>query len=100
MASQAQGRAPVRILTTSGVQFLTGLSDGDATTVARHWNGIRLYLDTGNTNGLTHSAGRTVTGRDPDGQQQRVALETDPDRIEWAALRGDVRFDSIYDEVQ
>jgi hypothetical protein len=70
--------------------MLPGLSDSDASTVGQHWNAVRRYLEHGDETDLSHFAGVTVAGR---------LLETDADVIEWHAIRGDVRFESIYDEV-
>ena len=83
-------RADVRALTTRGVEMLPGLSDIDASTVGRHWNAVRRYLEYGYETDLSNFHGVSVAGR---------FLETDPDVIDWHALRGDVRFESIYDEV-
>jgi hypothetical protein len=80
----------MRVLTTHGVKMLGGLSDTDASTVGRHWNAVRRYLEYGYETDLSTFQGVTVSGR---------FLETDPDVIDWYALRGDVRFESIYDEV-
>jgi hypothetical protein len=79
----------IRVLTTEGLQFLQ-VSDHDASLVGAHWNAVRRYLDTGDHTALTHSQGVTVDGH---------VLETDPETIEWLAIRGDVRFESIYNEV-
>jgi hypothetical protein len=70
--------------------MLAGLSDSDASTVGRHWNAVRRYLEYGDETDLSNFHGVTVAGH---------ALETDPFVIEWHAVRGDVRFESIYDEV-
>lgn len=81
---------PMRVLSTDGVQFVGGLSAHDASEVGRHWNAIRRYLEYGEETDLSAFAGVAVGGR---------MLETDLYQIEWHAVRGDVRFESIYDEV-
>jgi hypothetical protein len=80
----------MRVFTTRGVEMIGGLSDTDATIVGRHWNAVRRYLEYGDETDLSNFQGVTVAGR---------FLETDPDVIDWHALRGDVRFEAIYDEV-
>ncbi len=91
MASRpAASRPPLRVLTTAGVQFLPGLTDREASVVGRHWNALRRYLDYGDDSALTEFEQVEVGG---------YQLETDLDAIEWHAIRGDVRFESIYDEV-
>jgi hypothetical protein len=83
-------RPDMRVLTTRGVEMLAGLSDSDASTVGRHWNAVRRYLEYGYQTDLSNFQGVSVASR---------FLETDPDVIDWHALRGDVRFESIYDEI-
>ncbi len=91
MASRSRShRPPLRVLTTTGVQFLSDLTDREATVVGRHWNALRRYLDFGDEAGLAEFEQIEVGGYE---------LETDLDAIEWQAVRGDVRFESIYDEV-
>ncbi|HEX2807585.1 MAG TPA: hypothetical protein VHN80_15585 [Kineosporiaceae bacterium] len=41
MARPRRDRAPLRVLTTTGVQVVSHLSDRDATVVARHWKAVR-----------------------------------------------------------
>jgi len=85
-----QIRPPIRVLTRQGIQFLPNLTDQEASQVGRHWNAVRRYLEYGDETGLDHLDGVTVGG---------FTLETDPYAIEWHAVRGEVRFESIYDEV-
>jgi hypothetical protein len=70
--------------------FLAGLTGAEATTVGRHWNAVRTYLEHGDDRKLTQFINMRVAGH---------LLETDPNVIEWHAIRGDVRFESIYDEI-
>jgi hypothetical protein len=81
---------PIRVLTTVGVMFIPDLPPSEASVVGRHWNAVRAYLDFCDERPLEQLDGGTVAG---------FALETDLDRIEWHAVRGDVSFESIYDEV-
>jgi hypothetical protein len=92
MAQQSSppARPPIRVLATGGIIFLTGLTTAEATTVGRHWNAVRSYLEYGDDRKLVQFINVRVAGH---------LLEADPLVIEWHALRGDVRFESIYDEV-
>jgi hypothetical protein len=83
-------RPPIRVLTTQGVKFVGGLSDRDASTVGAHWNAVRRYLDTGEDYQLAGFDDVEIDGE---------VLETGIDAIEYWAIRGEVRFDDIYDEV-
>ena len=85
-----QIRPPVKVLTTTGLEILPNLTDQEASQVGRHWNAVRRYLEYGDETGLTHLDGVTVGG---------FILETDLYAIEWHAMRSEVRFESIYDEV-
>jgi hypothetical protein len=79
----------MRVLTTDGLQFLSNLSDRDASQVGRHWNALRRYLDTGQDFDMPEFDAVDVAG---------YRLETRTDVIEWHAIRGDVRFEDIYEE--
>jgi hypothetical protein len=83
-------RAPLRVLTTAGVQVVSHLSDRDATVVGRHWNAVRRYLDVGEDNDLADFDGVDIAGHE---------LETRLDAIEGHAIRGEIRFEDIYEEV-
>jgi hypothetical protein len=80
----------IRVLTTLGVQFIPDLPADQASLVGRHWNAVRAYLDFGDEGPLDQIDRTPVAG---------FELETDLDSIEWHAVRGDVSFESIYDEV-
>lgn len=90
MPSPRRSRRALRVLTTTGLQFLPGLTDRQARAVGRHWNALRRYLDFGDDTALAEFEQAEVGG---------YQLETDLDAIEGHAIRGDVRFESIYDEV-
>jgi hypothetical protein len=94
------GRDAIRMLSTSGVVFLAAVTNTDAGIIGRHWNAVRRYLETGDSDDLEPFEQVRVTGRDDSGQARRVVLETDLDEIDRYAIRGDIRFESIYDEVQ
>jgi hypothetical protein len=81
--------------------FIADLSDSDATAVARHWNAVRRFLETVEDADLSEFQAAELRGIDPETGRHVVArLETDPDAIELLAQRGEVTFESIYDEVQ
>lgn len=44
MAQQGSLRPPIRVLTTGGITFLTGLTPVEASNVGQHWNAVRTYL--------------------------------------------------------
>ncbi len=90
MPSPRRSRPPIRVLTTAGLQFLPDLTEREASAVGRHWNALRRYLDHGDDFQLAEFEQVEVGG---------YQLETDVSAIEWHAVRGDVRFESIYDEV-
>ncbi len=89
MKTAIANRAHLRVLTTGGIEFLD-LTHTEASIVGRHWNAIRHYLEAGDSSGLHQLRGVRVAGHE---------LETRFDVIEWHAVRGDVTFESIYDEV-
>lgn len=93
-------RHPVRVLSTHGLAYLANLDPRDATLVGRHWNAIRGYLDTGDSVELADFDNIEIQGADKQGIAVRAVLETDLDTIDMHAIRGDVSFESIYDEVQ
>jgi hypothetical protein len=80
----------IRVLTTRGAQFLTGLTRDQASAVGRHWNAVRRYLDTGQDFQLGEFDDVDIDGE---------TLETGIDAIEYWAIRGEVQFEDIYDEV-
>jgi len=89
MAS-SPSRGPVRVLTNGGLVHLRGLDDAEATEVGRHWNAVRRYLETGDDAALAEFEHAFIRGRE---------LAASPRIVEWFAVRGEVAFESIYDEV-
>lgn len=83
-------RPSIRVLTPEGVEFVSGLSATQTSLVAQHWNAIRRYLETGDDNDLADLEGLAVGGH---------PLETQPQAVETHAIRGEIDFESIYDEV-
>ncbi len=47
MSNPRPSRTPIRVLTTTGLQFLPDLTEREASEVGRHWNALRRYLDFG-----------------------------------------------------
>jgi hypothetical protein len=60
----------------------------DASIVARHWNAVKHFLATGETERLTRFRRVSVAGR---------RLETDPAAVENWARRGELDFEDIYE---
>ncbi len=85
-----QSRGPIRVLTTGGVIHLRGLDDAEASEVGRHWNAVRRYLETGDDSALAEFQHSFIRGRE---------LAASATVVEWHAVRGEVAFESIYDEV-
>jgi len=86
----------IRVFTTEGVDFVDGLDPWERSTVARHWNAVRDFLEDGDPHSLRsleaellRSADGVVVGD--------VELVFDLDAIEREAFRGDVHFESIYE---
>lgn len=82
-------RPTIRVFTIDGVQFVAGLSAIQTSLVARHWNAIRRYLETGDDVDLADLDGVAVGGH---------RLETRPPVVESHAVRGEVEFESIYED--
>lgn len=95
--------AGMRVLTTRGVVVLEGISTEEASLIGRHWNAIRRYLEYGEEDELSSFRSRFVGGStslsSADVPMGGYELEADVEAIEWHAVRGNVTFESIYDEV-
>jgi hypothetical protein len=79
----------MRMLTTSGVQVLAvEIGSEAASAIGRHWNAVKDFLHTGDTGGLEPFRGLRILG---------YRFETDPDRIERWAQRGELDFEDIYE---
>ena len=85
-----RARRSILVLTTQGLEFPSDLTEREASAAGRHWNAVRRYLDYGYDWDLAEFEGVEVGG---------FELETRTNAIEWHAVRGEVRFESIYDEV-
>ena len=89
MNVQKSHRPAMRAVTRGGTVLLPDLTDAEATLVARHDNAVRKYLYTGDHTDLEEFDGMTVAGHQ---------LETDLDELDRYALRGEIRFEDIYDQ--
>lgn len=79
----------MRMLTTSGVEVLAvEFGSEAASTIGRHWNAVKDFLNTGQTAGLEPFRGTRIL---------LYRFETDPDRIERWAQRGELDFEDIYE---
>lgn len=86
----------IRVFTRTGVVFAADLRPAQKSVIAHHWNAIRRYLEYGDDTALVDLE------RDLGPEEVRLGrhvLSFDLDEIEYHAFRGDVRFESIYDEV-
>ena len=91
----------IRVLTTDGLKVLS-LDDREASLVGHHWNAVRRFLEYGDDAPLAALEGQRVGHSEFDhmpGIPGGYELETDLDAIEWHAVRGEVSFESIYDDV-
>jgi len=70
--------------------MLSGLTTAERTLIAQHSNAVRTYLETGRETTLKGFVGVTVSG---------LLLESDPRRIDWWGLTGELAYDSIYGDV-
>jgi hypothetical protein len=77
----------MRVLMTTGVEFLEVTDPTERSTVGQHWNAVRTYLNTGDDSRLRQFEGETVA----------VRLETDLDTIDELARRGELDFPDIYE---
>jgi hypothetical protein len=77
----------MRRLTTEGLDFVEVADAAEQSTLGSYWNAVRTYLRTGDDSQLWAFEGEVIAGR---------ALETDLDRIEEWARRGEISFEDIY----
>jgi hypothetical protein len=89
-----QARMPIRVVTTQGITVVDGLRKKDRSRVARHWNAIGRYLDTGKTDSLSKFDGVTIGGYD---EVPEYELETRLDPLDDYQNTGDIEVDSIYE---
>lgn len=97
MPKSTSTRRAVRVLSRSGIVFAPGLQPAALTLIAHHWNAVRRYLEYGDDSALV-DVERTIEDCGDVTVGDHVLL-FDLDLIEYYAMRGDVRFESIYDEV-
>lgn len=78
----------MRILTSSGPEWVDVPSNSDASDIGSFWNGVRKFVNTGDDSGLWSFEGRVIGDYE---------LLTDLDEIEYWALRGELEFEDIYE---
>lgn len=81
-------RERMRVLTTRGQRWMQ-LDDGAASVVARHWNEVRRFLETGDEQPLLDFSQYLI---------DEQHLETDPMVIYALGHRGELNFDDLYGE--
>ena len=82
--------APMRMLTTSGVEVAAVEVGSDAASaIGQHWNAVKHFLHTGDTSVLTPFAGSRIL---------RYQFEVDPAKIERWAMRGELDFEDPYEQ--
>lgn len=86
----------IRVFGTRGVTHADGLDPWERSTVARHWNAVREFLERGEDRTLRALEAELL--QTPNGVMVGdVELGFDLDLIEREAFRGEVRFESIYE---
>ena len=83
-----KGQQTIRVLTTQGPIYVTGLSKRERSRVGRHATAVGVYLQTDDTSDLEAFEGLTVGAHE---------LETRTHVLDDLALRGETRFESIYE---
>lgn len=81
-------RDRMRVLASSGPQWVDVTTDSHASDIGSYWNAVRKYVSTGDDSALWAFMGRVIAGHQ---------LLTDPDEIDVWALRGELEFEDIYE---
>ena len=101
-AYRARRDDAMRVVTTTGVQVLSGLTRADRSTVSSHSNAVRWYLKYGGVGSrLSDFEGVTVTGYSSEDKYEIpvvVTLETDVNRLSAEERSGKLDFKSIYEK--
>lgn len=99
-AYRAQRSQPMRVITTSGIVTLSGMTSADRSLVGRHLNAVRWYLVNGSAGSrLPDFDGATVTGYTfDDGKTSAVTVTLDTNLTDISAKErnGELNFDSPY----
>lgn len=86
----------IRVFGTRGIGFVDGLDPWERSTVARHWNAIREFLEDGDARTLRALEAELL--RSTDGVMVGdVELTFDLDLIERKGFEGETGFESIYE---
>jgi hypothetical protein len=89
LRSPRRGGKTMLVLTTGGVTEVPHLSKTERTRVAKHWNAVRHYLETGDTKRLYRYESKTVG--DPAHE-----LETRTNTIDFLSMTEPFDFESVY----
>jgi hypothetical protein len=84
------------ILTRDGPAEITVSDPKSKTELGRHWNAVRLFLDTGDDTEVRRFDGHTIA----DTKGRRVPLLTDLDELERLGAAGTLSFESIYAKIR
>lgn len=99
-AYRARRSDEMRVITTVGVQVLSGMTSADRSIVGAHDNLVGWYLRNGRTGSLLPSfAGTQVTGYTQDDKYETaltVTLETDFAKLGDMERAGELDFRSVY----
>lgn len=100
LAYRAHRDQAMRVLTTNGVQTISGMTAAERSVVGRHLNAVRWYLNHGRTNSILPTfKGKYVTGytsADNFAAPVTVKLETGYAAVESLQRSGQLDFLSIY----
>lgn len=81
----------IRVITTHGIVTMIGLDEDERSTVGRHWNAVKRYVQTGDDTALDPFVAIRVGGRE---------LETRTHALDFHANVGELSFESIYEDPQ
>ncbi|GAA0411809.1 hypothetical protein [Streptomyces luteireticuli] len=83
-----RARKDIRVVSRDGVVMLDGLTKKERGIVAKHWNAVGKFLETGDNKDLVKFEGVTVGGHE---------LETRMNAIEYLAMVQSLAYESIYE---
>jgi hypothetical protein len=84
------GKTMLVLVRDEGVRPVEHLTVRERSTVGKHWNAVKRYVERGDDSTLAKFEGRTVNG---------VELETNPDEIDDIAIRHGMDFEKVYPSV-
>jgi hypothetical protein len=71
-----------------GVVWVTPRNEEEASDIGSYWNAVRKYVYSGDDSALSQFEGLSAGSYES---------ETDPDDIDFWALRGELKFEDIYE---